>query len=35
MPAIQHVHKAKILKDAGLFSPEGVDIIRFDKTQDN
>lgn len=35
MPAIQHVHKAKILKDAGLFSPEGVEIIRFDKTPDN
>ena len=35
MPAMQHVHKAKILKDAGLFSPEGVEIIRFDKTSDN
>ena len=35
MPVMQHVQKAKILKDAGLFSPEGVEIIRFDKTQDN
>jgi hypothetical protein len=35
MPVMQHVGIAKMLTEAGLFPPEGVEIIRFDKTPDN
>ena len=32
MPAMQHVQIAKKLMDAGLFPPQGVEILRMDKT---
>lgn len=35
MPSIQHMGVAKMLTEAGLFPPPGVEMIRFDKTPGN
>ena len=35
MPSIQHMGVAKMLTEAGLFPPPGVEMIRFDKTPSN
>ena len=35
MPTMQHIGVAKMLTEAGLFPPPGVEMIRFDKTPGN
>jgi hypothetical protein len=35
MPTMQHIGVAKLLTEAGLFPPPGVEMIRFDKTPGN
>jgi len=35
MPSLQHMGVAKMLTEAGLFPPPGVEMIRFDKTPGN